>query len=65
MNSTVTSLVICGTTGESPTLSDPEKLQLFEYAVRCAEGRCKIIAGTGSYDTAHTIHLTGQAEQAA
>jgi len=57
------SLVICGTTGESPTLSDAEKLQLFEFAVRYAKGRCKIIAGTGSFDTAHTMHLTKQAEQ--
>ncbi|MGG1551196.1 4-hydroxy-tetrahydrodipicolinate synthase [Paenibacillus ferrarius] len=52
------SLVICGTTGESPTLSEEEKLKLIELAVRVAGGRCKIIAGTGSNDTAHTIHFS-------
>lgn len=58
------SLVVCGTTGESPTLSDDEKKGLFEAAVRLAKGRAKIIAGTGSYDTAHSIHLTRIAEEA-
>lgn len=57
------SLVVCGTTGESPTLTEEEKLELFRVAVDHAKGRCKIIAGTGSYDTAHTIHLTKQAER--
>lgn len=57
-------LVISGTTGESPTLTDEEKIELFRFAVRQARGRCRIIAGTGSYDTSHSIHLTKQAEQA-
>jgi len=57
------SLVISGTTGESPTLTDDEKIQLFEIAVRRAAGRCKIIAGTGSNDTAHSIHLTKEAQR--
>ncbi|MCZ8519997.1 4-hydroxy-tetrahydrodipicolinate synthase [Paenibacillus caseinilyticus] len=57
------SLVICGTTGESPTLTEEEKLQLFEAAVKRAKGRCKIIAGTGSNDTAHSIHLSQAAEK--
>jgi 4-hydroxy-tetrahydrodipicolinate synthase len=57
------SIVICGTTGESPTLTEEEKLRLFEVAVKCANGRCKIIAGTGSYATASTIHATQQAEK--
>ncbi len=56
-------LVVCGTTGESPTLTEEEKLQVFERSVQFAAGRCKIIAGTGSYDTAHSIHLTQQAEK--
>ncbi|WP_068619230.1 4-hydroxy-tetrahydrodipicolinate synthase [Paenibacillus tuaregi] len=56
-------LVVCGTTGESPTLSDEEKLQLFEFTVKHAAGRCKIIAGTGSNNTAHSIHLTAKAEK--
>lgn len=57
-------LVICGTTGESPTLTDEEKLEMFRFAVERAAGRCKIIAGTGSNNTAHSIHLTEQAEKA-
>lgn len=57
------SLVICGTTGESPTLTEEEKIKLFEFAVEYAKGRCNIIAGTGSNDTAHTIHLTQAAEK--
>ncbi|AEI44280.1 4-hydroxy-tetrahydrodipicolinate synthase [Paenibacillus mucilaginosus] len=57
------SLVICGTTGESPTLTEEEKLQLFEAAVKRAKGRCRIIAGTGSNDTAHSIHLSQAAEK--
>jgi len=57
------SLVICGTTGESPTLTEQEKLKLFELSVKRANGRCKIIAGTGSNDTAHSIHLSQMAEK--
>jgi len=57
------SLVVCGTTGESPTLSEEEKEALFRFAVERAAGRCKIIAGTGSNDTRHSIHLTRIAEQ--
>ncbi|MDN4066897.1 4-hydroxy-tetrahydrodipicolinate synthase [Paenibacillus vini] len=56
------SLVICGTTGESPTLSDKEKLEMFAFAVKHAAGRCKIIAGTGSNNTAHSIQLSKDAE---
>ncbi|TBL77784.1 4-hydroxy-tetrahydrodipicolinate synthase [Paenibacillus thalictri] len=56
-------LVISGTTGESPTLTDQEKLKLFDFSVKYAAGRCKIIAGTGSYDTAHSIHLSKEAEK--
>jgi 4-hydroxy-tetrahydrodipicolinate synthase len=57
------SLVICGTTGESPTLNDEEKLMLIEAAIKAARGRAKIIAGTGSNDTAHTIHFSKKAEE--
>lgn len=57
-------IIVCGTTGESPTLTDEEKAELFRYVVRRANGRCKVIAGTGSNSTAHTIHLTHEAEQA-
>lgn len=57
-------LVVSGTTGESPTLTEEEKAELFRYAVERAAGRCKIIAGTGSNNTAHSIHLTKVAEDA-
>ncbi|XID95072.1 4-hydroxy-tetrahydrodipicolinate synthase [Paenibacillaceae bacterium WGS1546] len=58
------SLVVSGTTGESPTLSDEEKVELFRFAVKHAAGRCKIIAGTGSNETAHSVQLTKKAEEA-
>ncbi|GGG11925.1 4-hydroxy-tetrahydrodipicolinate synthase [Paenibacillus abyssi] len=58
------SLVVAGTTGESPTLSDEEKLELFRFTVKHVGGRCKVIAGTGSNNTAHSIHLTQAAEEA-
>jgi 4-hydroxy-tetrahydrodipicolinate synthase len=57
------SIVVAGTTGESPTLSDEEKLELFRFVVKQARGRAKIIAGTGSNDTAHSVHLTQEAEK--
>lgn len=53
----VSAIVICGTTGESATLSDEEKLLLISHAIGHVKGRCKIIAGTGSNDTNHAIHL--------
>lgn len=58
------SIVVFGTTGESPTLTDEEKIKLLEIAMNHAAGRCKIIAGTGSNDTHHSIELTRAAEQA-
>jgi 4-hydroxy-tetrahydrodipicolinate synthase len=54
-------LVISGTTGESPTLSRVEKLELFESVVEEVGGRAKVIAGTGTYDTAESIALTKEA----
>ena len=57
------SIVVSGTTGESPTLTDEEKKALFSFALKHANGRCKIIAGTGSNDTAHSIHLTQIAQE--
>ncbi|MDX6480112.1 MAG: 4-hydroxy-tetrahydrodipicolinate synthase [Gaiellaceae bacterium] len=54
-------LVVCGTTGESPTLSDKEKLLLFAVARETVGERASVIAGTGTYDTAHSVHLTQQA----
>ena len=51
-------LVVCGTTGESPTLSTEEKLELFRTVVRRVNKRVPVIAGTGSNNTAGTIELT-------
>ncbi|WP_223066825.1 4-hydroxy-tetrahydrodipicolinate synthase [Paenibacillus caui] len=56
-------LVVSGTTGESPTLTLEEKLHLFDFAVKHAAGRCKIIAGTGSNSTYASIQLTKEAEK--
>lgn len=55
--------VICGTTGEAPTLSDQEKLELFRKAKAYTGNSCKIIAGTGSNSTAHTVELSKAAEE--
>jgi 4-hydroxy-tetrahydrodipicolinate synthase len=54
-------LVVAGTTGEAPTLSDEEKLRLLEVTVDEVGGEATIIAGTGSNDTAHSVNLTRQA----
>jgi 4-hydroxy-tetrahydrodipicolinate synthase len=56
-------LVVAGTTGESPTLSDDERLELFRVAVDALEGRATIVAGTGTYSTAHSVHLTREAHE--
>ena len=59
----IEAVVICGTTGEAPTLSDDEKLELFRRAKSYVGDCCKIIAGTGSNSTAHTQELSEAAEQ--
>jgi 4-hydroxy-tetrahydrodipicolinate synthase len=56
-------LVVCGTTGESPTLTDDEKLELFRAAVDTVGDRATIVAGTGTYDTGHSAHLTRAATE--
>lgn len=56
-------LVVAGTTGESPTLDDDEKLAMFRTVVEAAAGRGAVIAGTGSNDTRHSVELTRRAEQ--
>jgi 4-hydroxy-tetrahydrodipicolinate synthase len=56
-------IVVCGTTGESPTLRDGEKFELWETAVDTLGGRATVVAGTGTYDTAHSIHLTERATE--
>jgi len=54
-------LVVTGTTGESPTLSDAERFQLYEAAVDEVGDRASVVAGTGTYSTEHSVHLTEQA----
>lgn len=55
-------LVVAGTTGESPTLSDSEKLALFKTVVDAvAEKKTKVMAGTGTYNTAHSVEMTEKA----
>jgi 4-hydroxy-tetrahydrodipicolinate synthase len=58
-------LVVAGTTGEAPTLTDEERMDLFEAAVDVAHDRDgTVIAGTGTYSTAHSVHLTREAHGA-
>ncbi len=57
-------LVVCGTTGESPTLSKEEKIALFQAVVEEVGGQAVVIAGTGSYNTHESIALTQAAEKA-
>jgi 4-hydroxy-tetrahydrodipicolinate synthase len=54
-------LVVTGTTGESPTLTDDERFQLYSAAVETVGDRATVIAGTGTYDTRHSVHLTQKA----
>jgi len=63
INSATESLVVAGTTGESPTLTTEEKLALFEHVAKEAAGRVPVIAGTGSNNTYASIELTKKAEE--
>ena len=54
----VSAIVLAGTTGEAPTLSDEEKLEIFRCGVAAAKGQCAVIAGTG-----HTIRLSQAAQE--
>jgi 4-hydroxy-tetrahydrodipicolinate synthase len=56
-------VVVAGTTGESPTLSDDEKLVLFAAAVDAVGDRATVVAGTGTYDTRHSAHLSERASE--
>ena len=56
-------LVICGTTGEASTLNDEEHLGMIRLAVEEMRGRCAIVAGVGSNDTRHAVHLTERATE--
>jgi 4-hydroxy-tetrahydrodipicolinate synthase len=54
-------LVVTGTTGEAPTLTDDERFALWEAAVEAVGDRATVVAGTGTYDTRHSVHLTERA----
>ena len=56
-------LVVTGTTGESPTLSDDERFALYETAVDEVGDKATVVAGTGTYSTDHSIHLTKRAHE--
>ena len=56
--------VVAGTTGESPTLSDDERIELIASAVNSVGDRATVIAGTGTYSTAHSVRLTERAHEA-
>lgn len=64
MDAGIRAVVLCGTTGESPTLSDDEKLTIFKRAKAFTGDGCTIIAGTGSNCTAHAVALSKAAEAA-
>ena len=55
-------IIICGTTGESATMSDEEHIECIKYAVDKVAKRIPVIAGTGSNDTKYAIHLSQEAE---
>jgi 4-hydroxy-tetrahydrodipicolinate synthase len=57
-------VVVNGTTGEAPTLSDDERLELLHTALDAIGDHATVIAGTGTYSTAHSVHLTEQAHEA-
>jgi 4-hydroxy-tetrahydrodipicolinate synthase len=56
-------LVVTGTTGESPTLSDDERFALYQAALEEVGDRATVVAGTGTYSTEHSIHLTRRAHE--
>jgi 4-hydroxy-tetrahydrodipicolinate synthase len=56
-------LVVTGTTGESPTLSDEERFELYSTAVDEVGDRATVVAGTGTYSTEHSVHLTERAHE--
>ncbi len=64
MEAGIRAIVLCGTTGEAPTLSDDEKLLLFSCARAHLGAGCTILAGTGSNDTRHAVFLSMAAEEA-
>ncbi len=64
MDAGIRAVVLAGTTGEAPTLTDGEKIEMFRRAKEYVGNRMLIIAGTGSNDTAHAVELSKQAQDA-
>jgi 4-hydroxy-tetrahydrodipicolinate synthase len=64
INGGIDGIVVCGTTGEAPTLTDEEQQQVLESVVRWAAGQVSVIAGTGTYCTKHTIERSKRAADA-
>lgn len=56
-------IIVCGTTGEASTMPDDEHISVIEYTVKKVNGRLPVIAGTGSNDTNHAIHLSKCAQE--
>ena len=60
----IDALVICGTTGESATMTDEEHIEVIRYGINRVAGRVPVIAGAGSNDTAYAVELSKEAEKA-
>ncbi len=56
-------LIVCGTSGEAPTLDDPEHLDAIRFSVEVTKGRIPVIAGTGSNNTAHAVMMSEESEK--
>ncbi len=62
INEGTDAIIICGTTGESSTMTDDEHILVIEYCVKRVKGRLPVIAGTGSNDTKYAVNLSKQAQ---
>jgi 4-hydroxy-tetrahydrodipicolinate synthase len=56
-------LVVVGTSGEAPTLDDPEHLEAIRFSAEVTKGRVPVVAGTGSNNTAHAVMMSEEAEK--
>ena len=56
-------LIVCGTSGEAPTLDDDEHLEVIRFSVEVTKGRIPVIAGTGSNNTAHAVMMSEESEK--
>lgn len=63
LNAGVSAICVCGTTGESATLTEKEQVELIDACVRRVDGRAKVVAGTGSNSTAHALTLSREAQE--